>query len=107
MDKSRETWSRVPEAAVAETWRQAGASFERFCLTAGVSALSRMMEQDAIELCGPRYGHKDGKAGLSVPLGNRGDKDFPVPSLALVGPPLYRLYHATRQESEAAIGLSP
>ncbi|HAN63303.1 MAG TPA: IS256 family transposase, partial [Rhizobiales bacterium] len=36
---------------------------ERFCLTAGVSALSQMMEQDAIELCGPRYGHKDGKAG--------------------------------------------
>ena len=43
-------------------WR-VGASFERFCLTAGVSALNRMMEQDAIELCGPRYGHKDGKAG--------------------------------------------
>jgi hypothetical protein len=34
------------------------ASFERFCPTAGVSALSRMMEQDALNLCGPRYGCK-------------------------------------------------
>src|SRR3974390_1059096 len=63
MDKSRETASGTPEAAVAEAWQQVGASFERFCLAAGVSALSEMMEQDAIELCGPRYGHKDGKAG--------------------------------------------
>jgi hypothetical protein len=63
MDKSRETPCGTPEAAVAEAWQQVGASFERFCLTAGVSALSRMMEQDAVELCGPRYGHKDGKAG--------------------------------------------
>src|SRR5271166_2783414 len=63
MGKSRETLSRVPEAAVGEAWQQVGASFERFCLTAGVSALSRMMEQDALDLCGPHYGHKDGKAG--------------------------------------------
>ena len=63
MGKSSETMSAVPEATVAEAWRQVGASFEHFCLTAGVSALSRMMEHDAVELCGPRYGHKDGKAG--------------------------------------------
>jgi putative transposase len=63
MIKSREELDGSPEAAVAEAWQQVGASFERFCLTAGVSALSRMMEQDAIELCGPRYGHKDGKVG--------------------------------------------
>ena len=63
MDKSRGTSIGMPEAAVAEAWQQVGASFERFCLTAGVSALSRMMEQDAVELCGPRYGHKDDKAG--------------------------------------------
>ena len=63
MDKSRETPTGMPEAAVAEAWQQVDASFERFCLTAGVSALSRMMGQDADDLCGPRYGHKDGKAG--------------------------------------------
>ena len=51
------------EAVVAEAWQQVHASLERFCLTAGVSALSRMMEQDAVELCGPRYGRRDGKAG--------------------------------------------
>ena len=62
MDKSRETSDGMPEPAVAEAWQLVGASFERFCLTAGVSALRRMMEQDAVELCGPRYGHKDGKA---------------------------------------------
>ena len=63
MGKGSETMSAVPEATVAEAWRQVGASFEYFRLTAGVSALSRMMEHDAVELCGPRYGHKDGKAG--------------------------------------------
>src|SRR3974390_1620598 len=62
MDKSRETSDGMPERAVAEAWQQVGASFERFCLTAGVSALHQLMEQDAVELCGPRYGHKDGKA---------------------------------------------
>ena len=35
MDKNRETSSDVPEAAVAEAWQRVGASFERFCLTAG------------------------------------------------------------------------
>ncbi len=63
MGKGSETMSAVPEATVAEAWRQVGTSFEYFCLTAGVSALSRMMGQDADDLCGPRYGHKDGKAG--------------------------------------------
>jgi putative transposase len=62
MDKSRETSDGMPETAVVEAWQQVGASFERFCLTAGVSALHQLMEQDAVELCGPRYGHKDGKA---------------------------------------------
>jgi hypothetical protein len=43
MGKGSETMSAVPEATVAEAWRQVGTSFEYFCLTAGVSALSRMM----------------------------------------------------------------
>ncbi len=62
MDKMRETSTRMPEPAVAEAWQQVGASFERFRLTAGVSALRRMTEQDAVELCGPRFDHKDGNA---------------------------------------------
>ncbi|MGH7081195.1 MAG: hypothetical protein ACREFV_01860 [Acetobacteraceae bacterium] len=63
MGKSGETAGGMPEAAVVEAWQQVGASFERFWLTAGVSAPGRMMEQDAVELCGPRHGHEDGKAG--------------------------------------------
>ena len=63
LDKSRESADGRPEASVAEAWQQVGASFERFCLTAGLSALSRMMDQDAIALCGRRHGHNDGKAG--------------------------------------------
>ena len=53
----------VPAANIEEAWQEVGASFERFCLTAGLATLSSMMEQDAVQLCGPRYGRKDGKAG--------------------------------------------
>ena len=41
MDESRETADGTPETSVAEAWQQVGASFERFCLTAGLSALGR------------------------------------------------------------------
>ena len=43
MDKSRETSDGMPETAVVEAWQQVGASFERFCLTAGVSALHQLI----------------------------------------------------------------
>jgi putative transposase len=39
------------------------ASFERFCLTAGVETLAEMMERDAVELCGPRYGRNRDRCG--------------------------------------------
>ena len=63
MRKSRETGAPTPAWEVTQAWDQVSASFERFCLTAGLSALSEMMEQDATELCGPHYGHRDGKPG--------------------------------------------
>src|SRR3954469_14404630 len=57
----------TPAAAVAsgveEAWRDIGASFERFCLTAGIASLVEMMERDTAELSGPRYGRQDGKDG--------------------------------------------
>ena len=62
MDKSRETSDSMPEPAVAEAWQQVGAGFERFYLTAGVSALRRMMEQDAVELLRSALWPLDGKA---------------------------------------------
>jgi putative transposase len=42
-------------------WEDVAASFERFCLTAGIAALTQMMEQDAAELCGPRHGRGGGR----------------------------------------------
>ena len=53
----------VPVAIVEEAWQEVGASFERFCLTAGIATLANMMEEDAARLCGPRYGRAEGKAG--------------------------------------------
>ena len=53
----------VPAAIVEEAWREVGASFERFCLTAGIATLAHMMEEDTARLCGPRYGRAEGKAG--------------------------------------------
>ena len=63
MKKSGETGAATPASEVTRAWEQVSASFERFCLTAGLSALSEMMEQDAAELCGPHYGHRDCKPG--------------------------------------------
>jgi putative transposase len=57
----------TPAATVAsgveEAWRDIGASFERFCLTAGIASLVEMMDRDSAELSGPRYGRQDGKEG--------------------------------------------
>ena len=38
-------------ALVTEAWEAVGASFERFCLTAGIATLAKMMEEDATQLC--------------------------------------------------------
>ena len=53
----------VAAGNVERAWREVGASFERFCLNAGLATLASMMEEDARELCGPRYGRDRGKAG--------------------------------------------
>jgi hypothetical protein len=45
----------VPAAIVGEAWQQVAASFDRFCLTAGIATPADMMEQDAARLCGVRY----------------------------------------------------
>ena len=49
-------------ALVAEAWDAVGASFERFCLTAGVTTLARMMDEDATTLCGRRHERSEGRA---------------------------------------------
>jgi putative transposase len=63
MEKSTTAAGVVPAAIVEEAWQQVGASFERFCLTAGIATLAGMMERDAAGLCGVRYGRDDGKDG--------------------------------------------
>ena len=42
-------------SGVETAWENVTASFERFCLTAGIATLTEMMEQDAVELCGSRH----------------------------------------------------
>ena len=63
MKKSTPSAAVVPAAIVEDAWQDVSASFERFCLTAGLATLSTMMEEDAVHLCGPRYGRADSKTG--------------------------------------------
>ena len=63
MGKSNTVAGVVPAAIVEEARQELGASFERFCLTAGIATLAGMMEADAARLCGVRYGRDDGRNG--------------------------------------------
>jgi hypothetical protein len=63
MGKSITLSGVVPAAIVEEAWQEVGASFERFCLTAGIAALAGMMAGDVARLCGGRYGRDDSKDG--------------------------------------------
>lgn len=42
--------------AVDEAFAEVRASFDRFCLAAGIEALGTMMEADVAAACGPRHG---------------------------------------------------
>lgn len=69
----------TPHAIVKDAWEAVGASFEHFCLSAGVATLSAMMERDASGLCGPRQGRGADKAGqrwgkTRGPIGFHGGK---------------------------------
>jgi len=55
------------------------ASFERFCLAAGLEALGALMEADATALCGPRHGRGSGRRAqrwgqTEGPIGFHGGK---------------------------------
>jgi len=63
MKRSTTSVSVVPAAIVEDALQDVRASFERFCLTAGLATLASMMEEDATCLCGSRYGRADGKGG--------------------------------------------
>ena len=46
----------VPQSPVGRAFEEMTASFERFCLAAGLEVLGEMLEADAAALCGPRHG---------------------------------------------------
>src|SRR6266704_1466487 len=48
---------------VCMAWDDVSASFDRFCLAAGIEALGTMMEKDAEEACGPRHARGEGRRG--------------------------------------------
>src|SRR5580692_170989 len=49
--------------AVGKAWDEVSASFDRFCLAAGIDALGAMMEKDAEEACGARHARSEGRRG--------------------------------------------
>src|SRR3954471_2103102 len=55
------TRSAAVASGVEEAWQDVSGSFERFCVTAGIARLTDMMERDAAESCGQRYGREDGR----------------------------------------------
>src|SRR5882757_8036747 len=53
----------LPHVAVGKAWEEVSASFDRFCLTAGIETLGTMMESDAAAACGPRHARGQGRRG--------------------------------------------
>ena len=50
-------------ALVKEAFDAVGASFERFCLMAGIESLTQMLGEDVDTLAGGRYEHRPDKPG--------------------------------------------
>ena len=49
--------------AGGKAWEEVSASFDRFCLAAGIEALGMMLEKDAQEACGSRHSRAEGRRG--------------------------------------------
>lgn len=63
MKKPTTSAPAAPSAFVEAAVDDVRASFERLCLTAGLATLSRMMDEDAARLCGPRHRRGGGREG--------------------------------------------
>ena len=66
MKKTITTTTALPPAIsspVGKAFEEVSASFDRFCLTAGIEALGEMMEKDATEACGARHSRAEGRRG--------------------------------------------
>ena len=58
------TLSSIPVPSLQTVLQDVNSSFERFCLTAGSSALDQMLVEEAEDLAGPRHRRGDGRCGL-------------------------------------------
>ena len=58
------TVSSIPVPTLETAWQDVNSSFDRFCLTAGISALEQMLVEEAEDLAGPRHSRGDGRCGL-------------------------------------------
>ncbi len=71
--------AEVPRSPVGRALDERTASFERFCLAAGLEVLGEMLEADAAVLCGPRHGRGGGRQAqrwgrTAGPIGFHGGK---------------------------------
>ena len=53
----------MPNAPVGKAWDEVSASFDRFCLAAGIETLGAIMEADAEAACGPRHSRSADRLG--------------------------------------------
>jgi putative transposase len=66
MTRNSTTATALPPAIlspVGKAFEEVSASFERFCLAAGIEALGEMMEKDASQACGPRHSRAESRRG--------------------------------------------
>src|SRR3712207_9383207 len=75
--------AEVPRSPVGRALDEMTASFERFCLAAGLEVLGEMLEADAAVLCGPRHGRGGGRQAqrwgrTAGPIGFHGGKGLVV-----------------------------
>src|SRR5580700_532694 len=66
MTRNSTTATALPRPAmspVGKALEEVSASFERFCLAAGIEALGAMMEEDAASACGARHSRAESRRG--------------------------------------------
>jgi putative transposase len=79
MKRNSTAGSGVVSPGMGAALEEMTASFERFCLAAGVETLCQLMEADAASVCGPRHGRGGGRRAqrwgrTAGPLGFHGGK---------------------------------
>ena len=80
----------APQSPVGRALDEMTASFERFCLAAGLEVLGDMLEADAAALCGPRHGRSGERQAqrwgrTTGPIGFHGGKVSVAPSTSPSG----------------------